>query len=164
MELSKFIMQIRNNNNWKNESRIIGEACEEYFKNCIKCVKCKNTNFEKYKTNEKSKDLFCLDCNQIYQIKAKCATQKQINNIICKNKFKTIGGEYSTTINNINENIDYIIIIYEKNYYEIKKILYIKNEFINAECIIPRKPLSLNAKRAGWQGCNIIFNNFEVII
>lgn len=43
------------------------------------------------------------------------------NNIICKNEFKTIGGEYSTTINNINENIDYIIIIYE-----IKNIIYQK--------------------------------------
>jgi type II restriction enzyme len=163
MELSKIIIQIRNNNNWKNESRIIGEACEEYIKNSIKCVRCKNGNFEKYKTNEKSKDLFCLECNQKYQIKAKCATQKQLNNIIYKNEFKTIGGEYSTTINNINENIDYIIILYEKNSYEIKKLLYIKNEFINTECIIPRKPLSLTAKRAGWQGCNIIFNNFEII-
>ena len=164
MKLNEIVTQIRNNNNWKNESRIVGEACEEYIKNNIKCVRCKNANFEKCKTNEKSKDLICLECNQKYQIKAKCASQKQINNIMSKNEIKTIGGEYSTTKHNINENIDYIIIIYEKNSYEIKKILYIKNEFINAECIIPRKPLSLTAKRAGWQGCIIIFNNFETII
>lgn len=164
MELCEIITQIKNNNNWNSESRIVGEACEEYIKNNIKCVRCKNANFEKCKTNEKSKDLVCLECNQKYQIKAKCATQKQINNIISKNQFKTIGGEYSTTINNIDENIDYIIIMYEKTSYEIKNILYVKNEYINYECIIPRNPLSSNAKRAGWQGCNIIFNNFEIIM
>ena len=164
MELNKIITQIRNNNNWHNESRIVGEACEEYIKNNIKCVRCKNNNFGKYNTNEKSKDLFCLDCSQKYQIKAKCVTQKQLNNIIIKNQFKTIGGEYSTTINNVDENIDYLIVLYEKTSYQIKNILYIKNEYINTECIIPRKPLSLTAKRAGWQGCNIIFNNLEIII
>jgi len=120
-----------------------------YIKNNIKCVRYKNANFEKCKTNEKSKDLVCLKCNQKYQIKAKFATQKQINNIISKNEFKTICGEYSTTINNIDENIDYMIIMYEKTSYEIKNILYVKNEYINYECIIPRNQLSSNAKRAG---------------
>ena len=163
IELSKIIMQIRINNNWHNESRIVGEACEEYIKNNIKCVRCKNNNFEKYSINEKSKDLFCLHCSQKYQIKAKCVTQKQLNDIIIKNQFQTIGGEYSTTINNVGQNIDYLIILYEKTSYQIKNILYIKNEYINAECIIPRKPLSLNAKRSGWQGCTIIFNNLEII-
>jgi type II restriction enzyme len=163
MKLCEIITQIKENKNWNNESRIVGEACEEYIKNNIKCVRC-NNNFEKYKTNEKSKDLFCIECQQKYQIKAKCVTKKQINNIISKKQFKTIGGEYSTTINNINENIDYLIILYEKNSYEIQNILYIKNEYINTECIIPRKPLSVTAKRAGWQGCIIIFNYLEIII
>tara|TARA_Y100000389_G_scaffold103271_1_gene100160 strand:- start:1199 stop:1702 length:504 start_codon:yes stop_codon:yes gene_type:complete len=163
LELSNVVTQIRNNNNWKSESRIVGEACEEYIKKNMKCVRCENINFEKCKTNEKSKDLICLECNQKYQIKAKCGTEKQIEKIIHNKKFKTIGGEYSTTINNINQNIDYIIIIYKKTSYEVIKMLYIKNEFINTECITPRKPLSLTAKRSGWQGCHITFNNFEII-
>ncbi len=164
MELNDLIAQITLNNNWKNESRIVGEASEEYVKNNIKCIRCNNINFEKCKTNEKSKDLICISCNQKYQIKAKCATQKQINSIINKNTFKTIGGEYLTTLNNIDQNIDYLIILYEKKSYKIQKILYIKNEYINQQCIIPRNPLSANAKRAGWQGCNIVFSNIEIIM
>ncbi len=164
MELNDLIAQITLNNNWKNESRIVGEASEEYVKNNIKCIRCNNINFEKCKTNEKSKDLICISCNQKYQIKSKCATQKQINSIINKNTFKTIGGEYLTTLNNIDQNIDYLIILYEKNSYKIQKILYIRNEYINQQCIIPRNPLSVNAKRAGWQGCNIIFSNIEIIM
>lgn len=163
MELNDIISQIKEKNNWENESRIVGEACEYYVKNNINCVRCNTKNFEKYKTNEKSKDLFCITCNQKFQIKAKSATHKQVNNIKCKNKFKTIGGEYSTTLNNIDEKIDYIIILYEKKTYIILSILYISNENINFNCIIPRNPLSSNAKRAGWQGCNIIFDNVQII-
>ena len=39
-----------------------------------------------------------------------------------------------------------------------------KNENINSNCIMPRKPLSITAKRAGWQGCNILFDNIQIII
>ena len=164
MELNEIIRQVKENNNWKSESRIVGEASEYYVINNVKCVRCNNHNFEKCKINEKSKDLICISCNQKYQIKSKCVTQNQFTNIQCKNTFKTIGGEYSTTLNNINENIDYLIILYEKQSYKIINILYIKNENINSHCIIPRKPLSLTAKRAGWQGCNIVFDNIQILI
>ena len=164
MELNDIIRQVKENNNWKSESRIVGEACEEYIKNNIKCVRCNHNNFEKCKTNEKSKDLICIECSQNYQIKAKSVTQKEINNIKNENSFKTLGGEYLTTINNINENIDYLIILYEKQSYAVKNILYIKNENITSDCIIPRNPLSSTAKRAGWQGCNILFTNIQIIL
>lgn len=88
---------------------------------------------------------------------------KQVNNIKCKKQFKTIRGEYST-IKNINEKIDYLIILYEKQSYKIINILYIINENITSNHIIPRKPLSLSAKRAGWQGCIILFDNIQIII
>jgi type II restriction enzyme len=164
MELIELVSQVKENNNWKSESRIVGEACEYYIKNKIKCVRCNDTNFKKYKTNETSKDLICISCSQKYQIKAKSATQKQVNNIKNKDIFKTIGGEYYTTVKNIYEQIDYLIILYEKKTYKIINILYIKYENINLNCIIPRKPLSTTAKRAGWRGCNIIFDNIQFIM
>ena len=37
------------------------------------------------------------------------------------------------------------------------------DENINLNCIIPRKPLSSTAKRAGWQGCYILFDNIQII-
>lgn len=164
MELKDIITQITNDNNWKSKSRIIGEACEIYVKNNIKCVRCDNNNFEKCKTNEKSKDLICISCNQKYQIKAKNINNKQISNILNKKIFSTLGGDYVTTLNNITENIDYIIILYENLDYNIENILYIKSEYIDNNCIIPRKPLSINAKRVGWQGCYITFNNIEFLL
>lgn len=164
MELDEFIFQVKQNTDWKSESRIIGEACEDFVKNKIKCIRCDDyANFEKCKTNQKSIDLICINCNQKYQIKAKNVTQRQVDNILFKKQFKTIGGEYSTTLNNINEKIDYLIVLYEKHCYNILSILYIKNENVNSDCIIPRKPLSATAKRAGWQGCSIVFDHVQNI-
>ncbi len=160
MELSEYVSQFKD---WKSKSRIVGEACEYYVKDNISCVRCNSNNLDKCKVNEKSKDIICKNCNQKYQIKAKNATQKTANNIKNKNVFKTVGGEYLTTLNSINEHIDYLIILYEKQSYKIINILYIKNEDINSTCIIPRKPLSETARRAGWQGCVILFNNIHFI-
>jgi len=162
MELNDYILQIKENTKWKSESRIVGEALENYIKDNINCPRCNENNFEKCKTNEKSKDLICIGCNQNIQVKGKSATQKQVNMIKNINKFKTIGGEYSTTLKNMDQQIDYLIILYEKPY-KIINILYIKYENINLSCIIPRKPLSINAKRAGWQGCSLIFDNIQII-
>jgi len=160
MELYDIITHIKRTTHWTNESRIVGEACEEYVKQTINCIRC-NNKLQKYKINEKSKDFICIGCNQKYQIKSKSSTDKQVNNIKQSNLFKTIGGEYSTTLNSISENIDYLIILYEKKSYKIKAILYKKYETIDGNCIISRKPLSLTAKRAGWQGCNILFNDIH---
>ena len=49
---------------------------------------------------------------------------------------------------------------FDKNYFIID-VLNIKSQNLTKENIIPRTPLSKNAKRGGWQGCNLIFNNFE---
>jgi len=164
MDLNTLIADIAKQNNWKSKSRIIGEACEYYVKQNIRCIRCNTNNFEKCRNNEKSMDLICMDCAQKYQIKAKKSTEKEIENIKLKHIFKTIGGEYSTTLYNVSKNIDYIIILYENHSYAIKNILYIKNEHITTDCIIPRTPLSLTAKRAGWQGCTIVFNNIDFIL
>jgi hypothetical protein len=58
----------------------------------------------------------------------------------------------------------------ERQYYErhnensngltgyIKKVHYIDKRNISKENVIPRKPLSTNARRAGWQGCYLKFD------
>jgi len=163
MELEKYISDIIISNNWKNKSRIIGEACEEYVINNVKCNRCNKLNYEKCKANEKSTDLICINCNKKYQVKAKRTTVKKMEKLLIDKIFKTIGGEYSTTLKSIEEDIDYLIILYDEKSYNIYNILYINSECINSSCILPRKPLSSTAKRAGWQGCNIVFNNIHIL-
>jgi hypothetical protein len=47
--------------------------------------------------------------------------------------------------------------------YTINDIYFIDHTDINESCIIPRTPLSSTAKRAGWQGCVLVFNKFKSV-
>lgn len=90
-------------------------------------------------------------------------TAKSISCIKEKNtEIKIIGGDYKSTLAHLDENIDYLIVLYDKLSYNIDVFLHIQHEDVNEENIIPRKPLSLNAKRAGWQGCYLHFNRYRV--
>jgi type II restriction enzyme len=162
--MEEYYRLIKENKNWKSESRIVGEACEEYIKNNLKCARCDSNNFIKCKTNEKSKDLICQNCCQNYQIKAYNKSERSCDNIKKKKYLQVLGAEYTTTLNNLHMNIDFIVILYErKKNYKIHSVIHIKSENITNSCIKPRKPLSSKAKRAGWTGCVYLFNDFNYI-
>lgn len=164
MSLQPYIEEIRNKNpKWKNNSRIIGRACEIYYYRNSICMSCNSSNWFECKINEKSKDQICNICKKKYQIKCKKINNKKYKKILDTGKFKTIGAEYNTTLKSICENIDYIIILYNESY-KILDILHISCENISHTNIIPRKPLSNKAKRKGWQGCYLEFFNFKSIL
>jgi type II restriction enzyme len=160
-----YIIQTKTERNWKNNSRIIGLSGENYFLNEIICPKCKNLNWKSCNTNQKSKDFICSICNQCYQIKCKKISDKKYNKIIDLNEMKIQGADYNTTISSIeqNENIDYVIILYDEKY-EIKDLLHVDSKVIKKEDIIAREPLKLSAKRKGWQGCMIRLSNLKSIL
>ena len=78
---------------------------------------------------------------------------------------------YLTIINinwkyiNIATTIFYFIthIITTLSISEILDIIHIKSDNITCDNIIARNPLSNNAKRAGWQGCNLHFTKIHFI-
>ena len=146
---------------WKSNSRIIGRAAEIYCCEKLQCRNCNEMNWLECIVNAKSKDQICKTCGKKYQIKCKNTTEKLYNNSKKTREFKTIGAEYNTTIKSIEDEIDYIIILYKKVNYDILDIIHIKSDDITCNNIIPRKPLSNNAKRAGWQGCHLHFTNIR---
>ena len=164
MSLEFYINKVKEQNPlWKNNSRIIGRAAEIYSCEKIKCIKCNEMNWLECNVNEKSKDQICKNCGKKYQIKCKNISEKSYNNIKKNDEIKTIGAEYNTTLKNIENQIDYIIILYKKINNDILGIIHIKSDNITYNNIIPRKPLSNSAKRAGWQGCNLHFTNINFI-
>ena len=151
--------RVKQDKKWKSVSRIVGEAVED----CIitmPCPLCKETSLQKYKTNEKSKDIKCEACTGQFQIKATKHTKKN------QSSLKLLGAEYKTTCSSIKENtIHYLVVLYSfvHNKYTMDDILFIDCANINESCIIPRKPLSSTAVRAGWQGCMLVFTVFRSI-
>jgi len=164
MSLQDEIKRVKQDNPlWKSNSRIIGRAAEIFSCEKMKCIKCNEANWLECVTNEKSKDQICKNCGKKYQIKCKKITKKSYHTIKKNGEFKTIGAEYNTTLKSIEYQIDYIIILYEKMTYNILDIIHVESKDITKDNIIPRKPLTKNARRAGWQGCNLYFETIHFL-
>jgi type II restriction enzyme len=151
--------RIKEETNWDNKSKIIGEAGED----CVismNCPICNEKSLIKHKANEKSKDIECTKCKCQIQVKTTKYKKSECTTL------KLLGAEYKTTCSSVKENnIHYLILMYSEiaGKYIINKIYFVDCKDINESCIIPRKPLSLTAKRAGWQGCNLAFDKFKSI-
>ena len=79
---------------------------------------------------------------------------------------KLLGADYKTTCSSINEkNVHYLVLLYSVigDIYTINNIYFIDREYVNESCIIPRNALKPTAKRAGWQGCTLVFNTFKLL-
>lgn len=150
---------------WTNTSRIVGEACEMFVLRYVDCPRCHSKrSFDKCKTNEKAKDMVCSRCAHSFQVKGKGMTESAIEKLAPHDGINLIGGSYKTTVDHLDHNIDYLIVIYDKvNRREFKKCLYVPYENISAANIVSRKPLSSNSRRAGWQGCTLNFDHYYEI-
>ena len=142
------------NQNWKSNSRIFGAAIEMWVEKNLNC-ECSGI-FINQKANQKAYDAICSKCSKKIQIKASKKIFKPNKN----GELKILGSEYKTTLKSLNESNgwDLYLLAYNLEDYKIEQILMIKSSDINEECVIPRKKLGPNARRAGWQGCYMSFN------
>lgn len=149
--------KIKEDKRWTSVSKIIGEAVEDCV-STMACPLCHEKTLIKYKMNEKSKDMTCETCHCHIQVKATKSSKKKTHSL------KLLGAEYKTTSASIKKNdVHYLIVSYSvlQEIYTIHNIYFIDRADVTECCIIPRKPLSSSAKRAGWQGCMLVFNTYR---
>jgi len=135
---------------YKSKSQIVRILSEDWVEKNVYCPYCLNKNLRKFENNHKSGDFICEDCGNIFELKSS------------KNKFskKVIDGEYFTMINSIESNNtpNFYLLNYDEDFF-VKNLIIIPKLFVSKSIIEKRKPLSENAKRAGWIGCNILLDN-----
>ncbi|MBO5254682.1 MAG: hypothetical protein J6B07_02535 [Opitutales bacterium] len=119
---------------------------ENWVEKNIYCVRCGN-NLKRLKNNTPISDLYCERCKENFELKSN-------KNLFTK---KIVDGAYSKMIEKIeNGNIpNFFYLNYSSVDYRVKNLIVIPSHFFTKEIIIKRPPLSVNAKRAGWVGCNI---------
>ena len=103
--------QLKNlNPNWNSNSRIYGQAVEDWVIENYRC-NC-GSFFEGLTANSKSIDGTCKSCNKKIQIKSSSHRFKPNR----QNNLKILGAEYKTTLNSIIESEwDLILISYCKS-------------------------------------------------
>lgn len=105
----------------------VGNVMEYFVANNLKCPECGKSALQVLGNNSPSFDIVCNSCDKMFEVKSKCLSVNIIpNDIILPH------GSYSKFINQCNQGLNLIIVIYgidrlKKNII-IREILYASNK------------------------------------
>ncbi len=127
-------------------SQIIRVLSEDWVAKQSYCPNCSAQPLAEFGNNQPVADFYCAHCGEQFELKSKKAKLSHIIN----------DGAYDTMIARINseDNPSFFFLTYSAQF-TVNNFLIIPKQFFKPDIIIKRKPLSVNAKRAGWVGCNI---------
>lgn len=131
-------------------SQRIRVLTESWVNSQIFCPSCGN-NINQYENNRPAADFYCKNCREEYELKSK---KENIG-------LKIVNGAYKTMMERLQtlQNPNLFLLSYSLQSLEVLNFLVIPKQFFIPNIIEKRNPLSQNARRAGWQGCNILLQN-----
>ena len=131
---------------YTSPSQIIRVLSENWVASQAYCPNCSTQPLSEFANNQPVADFYCAHCAEQYELKSKKAKLSHIIN----------DGAYDTMIERINSenNPSFFFLTYSAQF-TVNNFLIIPKQFFTPDIIIKRKPLSVNARRAGWVGCNI---------
>jgi len=135
---------------YKSSSQKIRIMSEDWIQKNIYCPICGNPHLSKEKNNMPVSDFKCEACGETFELKSKCGHLSK----------KIADGAYATMIKRITgfTNPNLFVMQYSADL-QVINLLFIPKFFFTPDIIEKRKPLSDNAKRAGWVGCNIEYGD-----
>lgn len=133
---------------YKSSAQKIRVMSECWTTKNLFCPCCGNLYMDKLPNNFPVGDMRCGNCGEMFELKSK------------KNRIgaKILDGSYETMIERITSNINpqLFLMQYSPNLF-VTDLIFVPKFFFTPSIIEKRKPLSANARRAGWVGCNILY-------
>lgn len=135
---------------YKSPSQIVRVVSEEWLSKQAFCPACDSDTLEPFSNNYKVADFYCSRCSEQFQLKSKKNSLGQ----------KLVDGEHGTMITAIKEGRvpNFFFLTYNQTQFKVTNLMVIPRVFINLPVIEKRNQLSINARRAGWTGCNILLS------
>ena len=136
---------------YSSPSQKIRVLTEQWVDSQIYCPNCGHIDIDKYKNNQPVADFFCSNCEEDYELKSKKDAVGA----------KIVDGAYRTMLERLQDsnNPNFFLLNYNLKNLEVVNFLVIPKHFFIPDIIEKRKPLSPNARRAGWVGCNILLQS-----
>ncbi len=131
----------------KSASQIARVSTERWAVDNFYCASC-GIGLTAYPPGTKVYDFYSADCKENFQLKS-------ASHIFSKS---ILGGEYNTTRESILRDAfpSLILLHYDRARWAVEDLSLVHRACITTSCIIPRTPLSPTARRAGWQGYNLM--------
>ena len=130
----------------KTNKQLLGDFGENLIIKKFNCPKCKRIkSLKKLPQNFKCADIICDFCGYLAQVKTKTVSD------IEKFPSKVLGAAWGPQKERMDAGIYFPLFVVLKNGRN-HSVFYLSSDLQTEEMFIKRKPLSKNAKRAGWQG------------
>ena len=130
-------------------------ALETWASFNLYCLNCERDELDQLPDNTPVADFECAACESRYQLKGK-------NGRLGK---KIPGAAYQPTIEAIRCGAmpDYVLVEFDTRFATVVFVDAFPGLLITEDRVEPRKPLSPTARRAGWQGCNIVVDGLKSV-
>ena len=117
------------------------------------CLRCNSDRITPTTANTRSLDFVCERCSHGYELKSKCGMFST----------RVLDGAYGSMLQTIKsgKTPTFLLLEYSKAW-QIERLRAIHHSLITEHSIIPRKPLALTARRAGWTGCSIALSEIAM--
>ncbi len=130
----------------RTNKQLLGDFGENLIIKKFNCPKCKRIkSLKKLPQNFKCADIICNFCGYLAQVKTKTVSD------IEKFPSKVLGAAWGPQKERMDAGIYFPLFVVLKNGRN-HSVFYLSSDLQTEEMFIKRKPLSKNAKRAGWQG------------
>lgn len=139
---------------YHSNSQIARVLTEDWFKNEMYCPVCLNEELTRNKNNTKVTDFFCNECYNYFQLKSQTSPFHS----------RVLDGAFVPMMDSIIDktNPNFFLMNYSNKNWKVENLLLIPKFFFSESMIEKRKPLSQNARRAGWVGCNILLSRLPL--
>lgn len=136
---------------YKSNSQKARVLTEDWILKNMYCPVCGNNVLIHFINNSPVADFYCEKCSEQYELKS-------INGRIGS---KITDGAYQTFINRIqsSSNPNFLFMSYSMTQMTVQHLCFVPKFFFVPEMVEKRKALGDHAKRAGWIGCNILFDH-----
>ena len=114
------------------------------------CPVCGNPHISHFPNNMKVADFYCPSCEEQYELKSKNGGLGH----------KVADGAYDTFVQRITDNTspDFLFMSYDMADMMVRQLYFVPKFFFLPSIAEKRKPLGENARRSGWVGCNILYD------
>ncbi|MBR3019506.1 MAG: restriction endonuclease [Clostridia bacterium] len=140
--------------NYSSNSQKARVLTEGWVSENLYCPVCGFRKIEKFPNNQKVADFYCPNCHEQYELKSK-------KGVLGK---KVADGAYDSFIQRIqaSTNPDFLFMSYCLSDMSVHNLSFVPKFFFVPEIAEKRKPLGEKAKRHGWVGCNILYDQIPI--